>query len=261
MEQRNTFNAVADLYGSARPGYPESLVDDVLRFTVPERGDAILEVGCGTGQATTSFAKRGYRLVALDPGSDLIRVAREKLAAFPNTEFVTSTFEAWEHPPRTFRLIIAAQSWHWIAPHIAFAKAAALLGDDGVLAVFGHVPMNPPEPLRTALEQIYLQHTGVWGPPPEAAYLPTGPFSGLFGQSDLFEAVIHKSYAWRWALTSESYTAFARTRSDHQLMPAESREVLLTAVKAAIDALGGQVEWPYETHLTMARIKPRPSAG
>jgi SAM-dependent methyltransferase len=261
VDQRDTFNAVAELYGAARPGYPDALVDDVVAFAHLKSGDAILDVGCGAGQATASFANRGFRIVALDPGSALIRVAQERLASVADIECVTSTFEAWQRAAQTFRLVFAAQSWHWIPPGIAFAKAADLLVDDGALAVFGHVPMSPPEPLRTALEQIYRQHTGAWGPPPEAAYLATGPFAGLFEQSGLFEPVVHKSYAWSWKLTSAGYVAFAETRSDHQLLAPEIRDPLLANVKAAIDALGGRFEWRYETHLYMARLRTGSPAG
>jgi ubiquinone/menaquinone biosynthesis C-methylase UbiE len=93
VEQRATFDRVADLYDSARPGYPESLVDDVIATAGLAPGDAILEVGCGTGQATKSFAGRGLRILALDPGPELMRISRERLAGFRDIEFVTTTLE------------------------------------------------------------------------------------------------------------------------------------------------------------------------
>src|ERR1700674_1911618 len=123
MEQRSTFDKVADLYDRARPGYPDALVDDVVTAARLAPGDAILEVGCGTGQATTGFARRGFRILALDPGPELVRVARQHFAGFRDIEFMTTTFEAWPPQPAAFRLLVAAQSWHWIARDVAFAKA------------------------------------------------------------------------------------------------------------------------------------------
>src|SRR5713226_844608 len=58
MEQRFTFNQVASVYRDARPDYPEALIDDVVSYAGLKPNDAILEVGCGTGQATKSFAAR-----------------------------------------------------------------------------------------------------------------------------------------------------------------------------------------------------------
>jgi hypothetical protein len=61
VEQRETFNAVADLYGSARPGYPDALVNDVIAFAGLKTGDVILEIGCGARQATAGFANLRLR--------------------------------------------------------------------------------------------------------------------------------------------------------------------------------------------------------
>jgi trans-aconitate methyltransferase len=109
--------------------------------------DRILEVGCGTGQATKSFAKRGFPILATDSGSEMLRGARESLANFSNVEFLETTFEAWPTERAAFRLIIAAQSWHWVSPEVRFWKAAEALSRDGSLAVFGHVPVGLPAPL------------------------------------------------------------------------------------------------------------------
>jgi len=255
MDQGKTFNKVADLYGRARPGYSDALVQDIIDFARLRPGDPVLEVGCGAGQATVSFAQRGYRLTGLDPGDALIRVARERVSD-DSVQFVLSTFESWQPPSSAgYRLIFAAQSWHWIPREVSFAKAADLLGQDGVLAVFGHVPGMLAEPLYSDLEGIYRRHTGRWDPPPEAGYLPSGPLVEWFAATGRFETAVHRSYAWDWQLSAASYTSFARTRSDHQMMPTAQRDALLGEVQSAIERRGDLFTWPYETHLYMARRK------
>src|SRR4051812_6730684 len=114
MERRFSFDEVASLYDATRPGYPDALFSDVSEACGLVPGDRVLEIGCGTGQATRSLAERGLRILALDPGHDLIRVARERLGALPHVEFAETTFEAWRPLPATFKLVIAAQSWHWV---------------------------------------------------------------------------------------------------------------------------------------------------
>jgi 2-polyprenyl-3-methyl-5-hydroxy-6-metoxy-1,4-benzoquinol methylase len=69
MEQRFTFDQAARLYSSARPGYPPTLRDEIVSIVGLRPEDAILDVGCGKGQATRRFAPLGYRIVALDPGA------------------------------------------------------------------------------------------------------------------------------------------------------------------------------------------------
>ena len=127
MEQRFTFDQVASVYSKARPDYPDALIDDVVAYADLKPKDRIFEVGCGTGQATKGFAKRGFPILATDPGSEMLHGARESLSGFSNVEFLETTFEAWPTDRAAFRLIIAAQSWHWVSPAVRFAKAAEAL--------------------------------------------------------------------------------------------------------------------------------------
>ncbi len=75
---RKTFNQSASLYDQIRPGYPNSLIDDVIALSgIPKQG-RILEIGCGTGKATKLFASRGYPMDCLDMGGDLATVGASK---------------------------------------------------------------------------------------------------------------------------------------------------------------------------------------
>jgi SAM-dependent methyltransferase len=215
--------------------------------------DAVLEVGCGSGQATKSFARRGFRILAIEPGTALVRVARESLAKFSNVDSFEDTFEGWSATPEAFRLVIAAQSWHWVSPEVRFAKAAEALSSDGSLAVFGHVPVGLPALLLEEFKQIYLHHTGAWGPSPEAWYLPEGPIKGEFAASRLYGPVEHKAYSWNWHQTTSSYISFLLTRSDCGMLAPEKREDLLTEIARSVDRYGGAFDMEYETHLYIAR--------
>lgn len=143
MDQRFAFDEVAELYDAERPSYPPQLVADVIAAADLTREDAMIEVGCGTGQATEAFARRGYDIVAVEPGAELARLARSRLARFPNAAVVQTSFEDWRIETGVFRVVIAAQSWHWLDPEVCFDKAADALCPGGVLAIFGHVPMPP----------------------------------------------------------------------------------------------------------------------
>jgi SAM-dependent methyltransferase len=135
MEQRFTFDQAASVYGKARPDYPDALIDDVVSYAELKPTDRIFEVGCGTGQATKGFARRGFTILATDPGPEMLRGARESLAGLGKVEFLETTFEEWAVERAAFRLIIAAQSWHWVSPEARFSKAAKALSRGGSLAV------------------------------------------------------------------------------------------------------------------------------
>ncbi len=183
----------------------------------------------------------------------MLRGARESLAHFSNVEFLETTFEAWPADRAAFRLIIAAQSWHWVSPEVRFAKAAEALSRNGSLAVFGHVPVGLPAPLLDRFKEIYLRRIGRWGPPPEAWYLPNGPFKEWFSASGLFEPVEHRRYVWKWRHTASTYVDFLRTKSDHRMMEPAKRDELLADIGQAINSHGGRFDVDYETHLYIAR--------
>lgn len=256
MEQRFTFDRVAVLYDAARPDYPEALFDDVTVAANPGDDDTVLEIGCGTGQATRRLATSGFQIVALDPGPELIRIARDRLAKHSNIEFVNATFEAWPPRPDPFKLVLAAQSLHWVAPEIQFVKAAEALIPGGYLAVFGNVPVSLAAPIWNDFQRIYTEHAPHFlGPPPENWYLPSGPIIKLFEESRRFEPAEHSAYPWTWALMPASFTDYLRTISGFRLLEPAKREALLAALSNCVVAHGGRVELGFEAHLYLARKK------
>src|SRR5579872_557078 len=134
--QKATFDAVAARYDAVRPSYPESLVQAVIDLTgLPEEG-RILEIGCGTGQATLPFASRGYRLLCLEPGRNLADVAAHNLRAYPWVTIQSVTFEDWSPEEEAFDLVMSAQAFHWIPAEIGYPGAARALKPAGSIALF-----------------------------------------------------------------------------------------------------------------------------
>ena len=120
MEQRDTFDAVAGLYGEARPGYPAAVYDDLWALADLGPDAAVLEVGCGAGQATGDLAARSGRVLAIDPGPNLIAEARARVAS-DKVAYEVGRFEAFAPEARAYDLVASAQAWHWVDPAAAFA--------------------------------------------------------------------------------------------------------------------------------------------
>ena len=100
-----TCDEEALLYHEARPGYPEALFEDVLSLPgIPPEG-RILEIGCGTGQATVPFARRGFSILCIELGANLAAVAQRNLAPFPKVQIVSANFESWAGEEGGFDLV------------------------------------------------------------------------------------------------------------------------------------------------------------
>ena len=256
MEQRFTFDRVAGLYDAVRPGYPAALFADLARTAGLAPADRILEIGCGSGQATQGLAELAGPVLAIDPGAELIRLARQRLADRPGVAFENSTFEACDPEPGAFRLAVAAQAWHWVDPRIAFPKAAQALAPGGWLAIFGHIPMPPASPLLEDFQAVYARLAPeMWGPTPEAGYLPDGPVVGLIEASGRFGPVVHHGYAFTRTHTPGSFGELFGTLSYYNTLAPERRAALLAGLQDVIIAHGGRYHLLYETHLYMAQVR------
>lgn len=254
MELRKTFEEVADLYADVRKGYPTALFDDLVEMGALGPSTAVLEVGCGTGQATGDLARRAERVLALDPGAGLVANARAGVKA-ANVDFAVSTFEDFAAAPNAFDLIASAQAWHWVDQAVGFDKGARALKPGGHLAIFGHVPMKASEVLQPAFRAAFDAHwPGTWGhPSPQNWYLPEGPVPSLISASGLFQPAEHRGYSWTWTLDPDLFGRYLRTDSTYHVLPEAARFALFDALAAAVAEHGGTYDSAWETHLYLAR--------
>jgi SAM-dependent methyltransferase len=126
---------VATLYDEARPGYQERLFDDLASLSGTGPGSRVLEIGCGTGQATLPLARRGYRLLCVELGANLAAIARSKLTGYPGARVLASSFEDWVAEEGAFNLVVSATAFHWVDPAVRYRKSALALRQGGSLAL------------------------------------------------------------------------------------------------------------------------------
>lgn len=252
--QQFTFDEVADLYDLHRPGYPDELFQDLVASANVRAGDRVLEVGCGTGQATVALAARGLQILCLELGSNLARRARQNLAGFANVDVECVSYEDWSTESEPFKLIVAAQAFHWISEEVRFSKTSDHLLPDGSLAVFGNSIAVEKSPILVELQRDYLRHApALLGPPPMNWYTESGPLRSLFGESRYFERAIVTRYPWSQVYTAAEYLGLLSTHSDHRLLPTSQREALHSAIAERIELAGGKLEIAYDANLYVAR--------
>src|SRR5437868_1844167 len=80
------FDEVPELYDRVRPTYPDELFADLVAITGIHEASAVLEVGCGTGQATRSMGALGLSIIAVEPGTGMAALARQRLRDLDNVK-------------------------------------------------------------------------------------------------------------------------------------------------------------------------------
>ncbi|MDE0399941.1 MAG: class I SAM-dependent methyltransferase [Candidatus Poribacteria bacterium] len=241
-ELKTTFNTAAGLCEEIRPGYPEELIQDIVELSGINDHSRILEVGCGTGKATQSFAERGYELVCLDIGADLIAVAKENLSGFPNVSFVVQAFEAWQ-PRSKFNLIISATAFHWVDPEVRYLRASEALGSNGSLAIFSNQHVRKDEGFFAESQRLYDKYYS-----PITTNRPTHATN--FPGVEAFHSPIRHVYPWTQTYSSEQYIKLLGTYSGHIALPEKNKCLLFEGIANLIETkYDGRITKYYEAVL------------
>jgi SAM-dependent methyltransferase len=138
------FDDVAAEYDRHRPAYPDQLLDQACQIAGIGSGDQVLEVGCGTGQLTRSLLARDLHVTALEPGTNLIALARQNLEGAGAAEFVQARFEDASLPREQFRAVFCASAFHWVDPAVSWQQAADVLVPGGTLALVQYCGLEEP---------------------------------------------------------------------------------------------------------------------
>jgi SAM-dependent methyltransferase len=256
------FNEVPELYDRVRPTYPDELFADLVAITGLHDRSSVLEVGCGTGQATCSMAALGWSVTAVEPGAGTVAVARQRLAGYRNVAVETATFEEWDDRGRRFDALVAASAWHWVDPAIGWRRAHEMLRPGGWMALLGNVivrrPGEPEVYAATAdLHERFSPGNPGWGHPPleaevrrtDAGWGEVSDPGGLFGP-----AIVRWYPAVQW-FDGDGFADLFRSTSLYRKLDTDVREPLLDAVADRIRTqLGDRVARRY---LTVLRVGQR----
>ena len=251
-----TFDEIAELYDQGRREPPEWLYDTLLHEAHIDASNAhLLEVGCGTGKSTLPIARRGMKLLALEMGPNLARLAEHNLAGFPKVQVVCCRFEDWTPTPQ-FDLVLSINAWHWLDPALRCRHAAAALKPGGVLAFTTGEQAFPPgydsffEEIQDCYEAIGAGSLPWPAPAPEAFEDSRAEIA----ESGCFEDVRVVRRVWSEEFTAEEHVTLMATASDHRLMEPEKREWLFEQMRRRIRARpGGRIRKHNLTLLHLAR--------
>jgi SAM-dependent methyltransferase len=157
------FGKTAADYGKHRAGFPDRLFDRLFAAGTVLRGNAVLDIGTGTGTLGRGFALRGCAVTGLDPSQPMLDEARRIDAeAGVATTYVTGRAEELPFGDATFDVVAAGQCWHWFDRARAALQALRVLKDGGriVIAHFDWIPL--PGNVVDATEHLIMRHNPQW---------------------------------------------------------------------------------------------------
>jgi SAM-dependent methyltransferase len=128
------FNEIADEYDRHRPAYPDALINRACEVAGLAPGARVLEIGCGTDKLTRSLLVGGLRVMAVEPGEQLIARARDQLAGAGEVQFVNARLEEASLPRAHYRAVFSASAIHWVDPDVSWRTIADALVEGGTVA-------------------------------------------------------------------------------------------------------------------------------
>lgn len=262
-EGRLLFGGDPHNYDAVRPPYPDQVYDflqatGALRHTV-----ATLELGAGNGLATRRLLELGADpLTVLEPDARFAPLLTSLTGAHAGQVHVIPTsFEEVELPSRSYDLVAAATSFHWIRLSVRVMKAADVLKPDGYLAVWWNVFGDPTR------EDLYHEATkGVLEPlsrspsdPHDAVpfALDTAARRREIVDTDAFDEPDYAAYRWVLWLNTQQVGALYATFSSISRLPMDHRRAILDQLMVIAERdFGGRVARNMVTPTYVARRKP-----
>src|SRR3954462_3956067 len=115
--------------------FVSALASDLLLWLQPRPGEAILDLGCGTGTLTAEIARRGARVTGVDQSAEMIETAREKYAELA---FEVADGQALGYVA-AFDAVFSNATLHWMprARDVVRGVERALLPGGRFVAEFG----------------------------------------------------------------------------------------------------------------------------
>jgi len=145
----------AELY-EAQHGFVWKLGEDLMELLNPQKGERILDLGCGTGQLTQKIADRGADVLGLDASPEMIGQARQN---FPSLQFVLKDAADMGFSEE-FDAVFSNAALHWMldAPAVAKGMFRALRSSGRIVVELGGV--GNIRQIEGAIEAVLRRYLG-----------------------------------------------------------------------------------------------------
>jgi SAM-dependent methyltransferase len=255
ISQRRVFDEVAWIYNKVRPRYPDKLFSTLINITSLDMDAKLLEIGPGTGQATKFFAEKGFQITAVELGSTLAEVAKHELRAFRNVQIINAAYEEAILPSKSYDLVYAATSFHWIDPSVKFSKSHELLKDRGWMAIINtnHVSDNNGDKFFLRSQPIYDCYD----------YTEKNQKPKLFQSEELkpneidehlFAFIHFQIFPMVISYAAEDFAKLLNTFSNHLASPKPIQKAFYQEIENLInEEFDGKIDKHYAMSLTLAQ--------
>lgn len=135
---RRKYNLLAKIYDYIYGGYVRKTVRSAAEVMAFRGEEQILDIGCGTGELGKALVQKtpNLKIVGVDISSDMLAVAKAKLAEFSNITFREGDFLNVSLPENFFDVAFSLSNFHYFSkPEVVLKKTNAHLKKGGTLVI------------------------------------------------------------------------------------------------------------------------------
>lgn len=132
--QRGDFTTLAECYGKYRPGYNQSIIEEIIEITNLNASDIrAADVGAGTGIFSKQLIQAGVGFVtAIEPNEEMRKVG--KLQNHRDLSWNEGSAENTNLQKSSVDLLTMASSFHWANTEVALEEFNRVLKPGGIFA-------------------------------------------------------------------------------------------------------------------------------
>lgn len=131
LKPTERFSNRAEAYRRYRPGYPKAVTELMRGECGLAEGEAVADIGAGTGVFTRVLLEAGFDVTAVEPNGAMRAAAEEELDGFARFRAVAAPAEETGLAGGSFDAITVAQAFHWFDHGAARREFERLLRPGG----------------------------------------------------------------------------------------------------------------------------------
>ena len=162
IDNTQRFSTRVEDYQRYRPGYPDDLITTLTEQCHLHPGDAVADIGAGTGIFTAKLIAARLSVYGVEPNDAMREMAEQQLGVHANFNSRAGTAETTGLDYHSVKLITVAQAFHWFDPDQSKTEFKRILSPGGYLALIWN-RRRITQPLQQAYEALLRQNAPDYG--------------------------------------------------------------------------------------------------
>ncbi|MEO1435349.1 MAG: class I SAM-dependent methyltransferase [Bacteroidota bacterium] len=159
MDSTKRFSDRVQDYIRYRPEYPAKVISYLQERNLLLPGDAVADLGSGTGKSSIIFLQKGIKTFGIEPNEAMRFAAEDLLSSFSHFESIDGTAEQTTLPDHSIKLAVAGQAFHWFDIPKARREVQRILQPNGYALLLYNIRADDASGFMKDYHQFLLDYS------------------------------------------------------------------------------------------------------